>query len=69
MPVPDAVPDDVAAAAMLQGMTAHYLVHAIRAPEAGGTALVHAAAGGTGLLAGADAEGGVDARRRHLRLG
>jgi NADPH2:quinone reductase len=50
VPVPDAVPDDVAAAAMLQGMTAHYLVHAIRAPEAGGTALVHAAAGGTGLL-------------------
>lgn len=50
VPVPDAVPDDVAAAAMLQGMTAHYLVNAIRAPQAGGTALVHAAAGGTGLL-------------------
>ena len=50
VPVPDAVPDDVAAAAMLQGMTAHYLVHAIRPPTAGGTALVHAAAGGTGLL-------------------
>ena len=48
--VPDTVPDDVAAAAMLQGMTAHYLVHAIRPPQAGGTALVHAAAGGTGLL-------------------
>lgn len=48
--VPDAVADDVAAAAMLQGMTAHYLVHAIRAPEPGGWALVHAAAGGTGLL-------------------
>ncbi|RIL06911.1 MAG: NADPH:quinone reductase [Proteobacteria bacterium] len=48
--VPDDVPDDVAAAAMLQGMTAHYLVHAIRAPEPGGWALVHAAAGGTGLL-------------------
>ena len=50
VPVPDAVPDDTAAAAMLQGMTAHYLVHAIRAPEPGGAALVHAAAGGTGLL-------------------
>lgn len=50
VPVPDAVPDDAAAAAMLQGMTAHYLVHAIRQPEPGGTALVHAAAGGTGLL-------------------
>lgn len=48
--VPDGVQDDVAAAAMLQGMTAHYLVHAIRAPERGAWALVHAAAGGTGLL-------------------
>jgi NADPH2:quinone reductase len=48
--VPDGVADDVAAAAMLQGMTAHYLVHAIRAPEPGAWALVHAAAGGTGLL-------------------
>jgi NADPH2:quinone reductase len=48
--VPDAVADDVAAASMLQGMTAHYLVHAIRAPEPGACALVHAAAGGTGLL-------------------
>jgi NADPH2:quinone reductase len=48
--VPDPVADDVAAAALLQGMTAHYLVHAIRAPETGGWALVHAAAGGTGLL-------------------
>jgi NADPH2:quinone reductase len=48
--VPDGVADDVAAAAMLQGMTAHYLVHAIRAPAPGTWALVHAAAGGTGLL-------------------
>lgn len=48
--VPDGVADDVAAAAMLQGMTAHYLVHAIRAPNPGEVALVHAAAGGTGLL-------------------
>ena len=31
---PTAVPDDIAAAAMLQGMTAHYLVHAIRPPRA-----------------------------------
>jgi NADPH2:quinone reductase len=50
VPVPAAVPDDEAAAVMLQGMTAHYLVYAIRPPEPGGTALVHAAAGGTGLL-------------------
>ena len=48
--VPDAISDEVAAAAMLQGMTAHYLVHAIRPPAPGGWALVHAAAGGTGLL-------------------
>jgi NADPH2:quinone reductase len=48
--VPDAVADETAAAAMLQGMTAHYLVHAIRPPAPGGWALVHAAAGGTGLL-------------------
>jgi NADPH2:quinone reductase len=48
--VPDGVTDEIAAAAMLQGMTAHYLVHAIRTPERGDWALVHAAAGGTGLL-------------------
>ena len=48
--VPDPVSDELAAAAMLQGMTAHYLVHAIRPVAPGGWALVHAAAGGTGLL-------------------
>jgi len=39
-----------AAAAMLQGMTAHYLTHSTFALEEGQTALVHAAAGGVGLL-------------------
>lgn len=48
--IPDAVPTEVAAAAMLQGMTAHYLVHGVRETRAGETALVHAAAGGTGQL-------------------
>jgi NADPH2:quinone reductase len=48
--VPDAVGDAVAAAAMLQGMTAHYLVHGVRETRAGHVALVHAAAGGAGLL-------------------
>lgn len=48
--VPDAVPSELAAAALLQGMTAHYLVHAVRRTEPGDTALVHAAAGGTGGL-------------------
>jgi NADPH2:quinone reductase len=40
----------VAAASMLQGMTAHYLVHATYRLGAGDTCLVHAAAGGVGLL-------------------
>jgi NADPH2:quinone reductase len=48
--VPDSVDDRVAAAAMLQGMTAHYLVHGVRETRAGDVALVHAAAGGAGLL-------------------
>jgi NADPH2:quinone reductase len=48
--VPDGVSDQVAAAAMLQGMTAHYLVHGVRKTNPGDTALVHAAAGGVGLL-------------------
>lgn len=48
--VPDAVPDAEAAAVMLQGMTAHYLVNGVRTTRPGDTALVHAAAGGTGLL-------------------
>jgi NADPH2:quinone reductase len=39
-----------AAAALLQGMTAHYLTHSSYAIKPGDTVLVHAAAGGTGLL-------------------
>lgn len=39
-----------AAAAMLQGMTAHYLTHSTRPLAAGDTCLVHAAAGGAGRL-------------------
>ena len=50
MKLPAGVSDETAAAAMLQGMTAHYLTHGVRAPRAGDVALVHAAAGGTGLL-------------------
>ncbi|MCU0648867.1 MAG: zinc-binding dehydrogenase, partial [Gemmatimonadaceae bacterium] len=48
--VPDGVASDVACAAMLQGMTAHYLAHGAFALRATHTALVHAAAGGTGQL-------------------
>jgi NADPH2:quinone reductase len=48
--VPDGVAPKLAAAAMLQGMTAHYLVHGTRETRPGDVALVHAAAGGAGLL-------------------
>jgi NADPH2:quinone reductase len=48
--IPDGVSDATAAAAMLQGMTAHYLVHGVRDTRSGDLALVHAAAGGAGLL-------------------
>src|SRR5262245_5115104 len=47
---PRGVAEDVAAAAMLQGMTAHYLCHSTYAVRPGDVALVHAAAGGVGLL-------------------
>ena len=50
IPVPEGVPLDVAAASMLQGMTAHYLVNGCRTTRRGDVALVHAAAGGVGLL-------------------
>jgi NADPH2:quinone reductase len=48
--VPDDVEDEIAAAAMLQGMTAHYLTHSTHETRQGDVALVHAAAGGVGLL-------------------
>ena len=50
MPLPDGVSTRDGAAAMLQGMTAHYLVTSTYAVQAGDTCLVHAAAGGVGLL-------------------
>ena len=48
--VPNAVDLDTAAGVMLQGMTAHYLTHSTFALKRGDTALVHAAAGGAGLM-------------------
>ena len=48
--VPEGVDDKTAAAALLQGMTAHYLVTSTYSVQTGDTALVHAAAGGMGLL-------------------
>jgi NADPH2:quinone reductase len=48
--VPDGLSMEKAAAAMLQGMTAHYLAYSTFPLKAGDTALVHAGAGGVGLL-------------------
>jgi len=48
--VPDELDDHRAAAALLQGMTSHYLVTSSYPVAEGDTVLVHAAAGGTGLL-------------------
>jgi NADPH:quinone reductase len=48
--IPDQIDFNQAAAAMLQGMTAHYLSHSTYPIKRGETALVHAAAGGVGLL-------------------
>ena len=50
VPVPAAVQDDVAVGAFLQGMTAHFLVTDCAPVGPGDTVLVHAAAGGVGLL-------------------
>jgi NADPH:quinone reductase len=50
VPTPGGVSDQQAAAVMLQGMTAHYLSHDTFPLKRGETALVHAAAGGVGLL-------------------
>ncbi len=48
--IPAGVGEREAAAAMLQGMTAHYLAHDTYPLKKGETALIHAAAGGVGLL-------------------
>ncbi|KAA0926470.1 MULTISPECIES: quinone oxidoreductase family protein [Rhodococcus] len=48
--VPDDVPADQAASALLQGMTAHYLIESTYPAQRGDTVLVHAGAGGVGLL-------------------
>ncbi|MFL5870317.1 MAG: zinc-binding alcohol dehydrogenase family protein [Solirubrobacterales bacterium] len=51
VPVPDGVSDDQAASLLLQGITAHALVHRCARLEPGETIVVEAAAGGTGTLA------------------
>lgn len=50
VPIPDGVDTDVAAAAALQGMTAHYLAFDSYPVQEGDWVVVHAAAGGVGLL-------------------
>lgn len=50
LPVPDGVGFDIAASVPLQGMTAHYLVTSTYPVQPGDDVLVHAAAGGVGLL-------------------
>ena len=49
--LPDAIDDQTAAAMMLQGMTAHYLLRRTDRVQPGDTILLHAAAGGVGLIA------------------
>jgi NADPH:quinone reductase len=49
--LPDAVPSEQAAAAMLQGMTVPMLLRRVYPVKAGDTILIHAAAGGVGLIA------------------
>ena len=48
--VPDGVESDVAAASLLKGMTAHYLIKSVYPVQQGDTVLVHAGAGGVGLI-------------------
>jgi len=48
--VPDTVTSDVAAAAILKGMTAHLLIKSVYPVQAGDTVLLHAGAGGVGLI-------------------
>lgn len=48
--VPEAITSQQAAAAMLQGMTAHYLAHSVYPLRSGDEILIHAGAGGVGLL-------------------
>ncbi|MBB2167239.1 quinone oxidoreductase [Gluconacetobacter aggeris] len=50
VPLPSDIPFDIAAGCMLRGLTAHMLLREVHAVQPGETILVHAAAGGVGLL-------------------
>jgi len=52
VPVPDGISDEVAAAVLLKGLTAQYLLRRTFKVEPGHEILIHAAAGGVGLIAG-----------------
>jgi NADPH2:quinone reductase len=67
LPVPAGMDLKIAAACMLQGMTAHYLTHSTYPLKPGGICLVHAAAGGTGMLNVYSGKGGTGAQSRSRR--
>jgi NADPH2:quinone reductase len=50
VPLPDSIDDRTAAAMLLQGLTAQYLLFQVYRVQPGDTILVHAAAGGVGLI-------------------
>jgi NADPH2:quinone reductase len=50
IPIPEGLSDRIAAALILQGLTVHYLTHSTYPLKPGDTCLIHAAAGGVGLL-------------------
>src|SRR5262245_45042144 len=50
VPVPEGVEPGIAAASMVQGLTAHYLTHSTYPIQAGTSCVIHAAAGGVGQL-------------------
>ncbi|GGZ19654.1 quinone oxidoreductase family protein [Asticcacaulis endophyticus] len=52
IPLPDTVPDEVAAASLLKGLTVQYLLRSTFEVKSGHSLLFHAAAGGVGLIAG-----------------
>ena len=51
IPIPNSIPDEIAAASLLKGMTAQYLLRQTYNVKKGDTVLIHAAAGGVGLIA------------------
>ena len=65
--LPEGIDTRQAAAAMLQGMTAHYLAHSTFPLASGHTALVHAGAGGVGRLLSQMAKRAGRTRHRHRR--